>query len=154
MDKKVNRPKVLRVTDKKLVTKVDVLSDRSPSKKSIGATKQTWFVEAICTREKLNRAGSRCYSRVRYGAPTLEAAKVIALDWVVTDVDRDDVEQVTLSQMINGKLTEIDSVAVTRPKPASKSATEPLVKRWRLANIPNFPEEARIRLRDLGVICD
>ena len=76
------------------------------------------------------------------------------MDWVATDVDRDDVEQVILSQMVNDKLTPIDSMAVKSPKPASNSATQPPVGRWRLADIPDFPEEARIRLRNLGVICD
>jgi hypothetical protein len=153
MDKKIKRPKVVRV-DKKVVTGVDASSDQLPGEMPTGAAQSTWYVQAICTREKVKRAGSRSYPRVKYGAPSLEDAKAIALDWVVTDVDRDDVEQVTLSQMINCKLTQIDSMAVKSPEQASESAIQSTVKRWRLANIPDFPEEARIRLRNLGVLCD
>jgi hypothetical protein len=153
MDKKVKRPKIVRV-DKKEVTGVDASSDQSPSEMPTGPAQSTWYAQAICTREKAKRAGSRSYPRVKYEATSLETAKVIALDWVATDVDRDDVEQVILSQMVNDKLTPIDSMAVKSPKPASNSATQPPVGRWRLADIPDFPEEARIRLRNLGVICD
>jgi hypothetical protein len=153
MDKKVKRTKIVRV-GKKVVTGVDASSEQSPGEMPTGAAQSTWYVQAICTREKVKRAGSRSYPRVKYEAPSLQAAKAISLDWVATDVDRDDVEQVTLSQMVNGKPTKIDSMAVKSPKPASKSATQPPVKRWRLLGIPDFPEEARVRLRSLGVICD
>jgi hypothetical protein len=136
MDKKIKRQKVVRVAE------------------SSGETNSTWFAQGICTREKCKRAGSRRYFDFKFHAPSLEAARVIALNLVVLGIDRADLEQVTLFQMVNDKLTQMDSVHVMQPRPEGQSATQPPAQLFRLLHIPNFPKEARLRLRSLGVICD
>jgi hypothetical protein len=154
MDKKVKLPKVQRAADEKLVRRAEVLLDDSPSEESSGATNSTWFAQGICTGEKCKRTGSRRYFDFKFHAPTLEAARVIALNLVVLGIDRADLEQVTLFQMVNDKLTQMDSVHVMQPRPEGQSATQPPAQLFRLLHIPNFPKEARLRLRSLGVICD